>query len=318
VTAVIDSTTIPIGQQSGFHITISGPSSLRYTFPSFPGDTLLKGIELVSRGTVDTSSQNGYIKLQANYLITSFDSGLYYIPPIKILAGTDTVESNSLALKVLTYDVDTANYALFDIKGTQSPPFVLTDYLIPVILILLALALIALVWWLIRKFSQKNKLSEEAAMLASLPPHVAAIMELDKLKAEKLWVLGRNKEFHTRLSDILRTYIERRFQVNAMEMTTGDILVLFSKDKNIQSVYQNLRQILQLADLVKFAKLIPFENDNELSLINAYLFVNQTKLEELQSIEEQKEAVLEQLDVEKKAETQPNEPDDYLKKYQKK
>jgi hypothetical protein len=75
--------------------------------------------------------------------------------------------------------------------------------------------------------------------------------------------------------------MERRYHINALEMTTADILELFQKDKESQSVYQNLKQILQLADLVKFAKYQPLENENELSLMNAYLFVNQTKIVEV-------------------------------------
>ncbi|MDP4278658.1 MAG: hypothetical protein Q8914_13620 [Bacteroidota bacterium] len=320
VTAAIDSTTMPIGQQSGFHITINGPASLHYTLPSFPGDSLIKGIEVVTRGHVDTTKEsNGYIKIKANYKITSFDSGFYYIPPIKILAGKDTFESNNLSLKVLTYNVDTTKHQLFDIKGVQAPPFVWADYLLPVLLVLLIIALGLLGWWYFRKRKQKGELSEEEAMLANLPPHVVAIMELDKLKSEKLWHTGRNKEFYTRMSDILRIYINRRFQVDSLEMTTGEILELFRRDKNTQSVYQNLKQILQLADLVKFAKLTPLENDNELSMMNAYLFVNQTKkTEEVLSVEEQKEAMEEQMADNEPKETPKNDQEDYLKKYQQK
>jgi hypothetical protein len=100
-------------------------------------------------------------------------------------------------------------------------------------------------------------------------------------------------------------------------MTTAEILPLFSKDKNTQSAYQNLRQILQLSDLVKFAKLAPLENENELSLMNAYLFVNQTKVEEVQTIEEQKEAFIEQMESEE-SKPVPDDENDYLKKFQRK
>jgi len=320
VTAAMDSTSISIGQQTVYHITVSGPSSIQYVFPNFTGDTLVNGLEVIAREPVDTTSiENGYINLKADYLITSFDSGFYYVPPVKILAGTDTVESNHLALKVITYDVDTTDYTLFDIKNTQSPPFVLADYLSTAAIILLILLLIVLTWWFVRKMKQKGKKLNDAAMLANLPPHVAAIIELDRLKAEKLWLAGRNKEFYTRLSDILRTYIQRRFQIDAPEMTTSEILELFYRDKETQSVYQNLKQILQLADLVKFAKLIPLENDNDLSLINAYLFVNQTKMEEVQSVEEQKEAIQEQMTENlMPGSSSLEDAEDYYKKYQRK
>ena len=83
------------------------------------------------------------------------------------------------------------------------------------------------------------------------------------------------------ITDTLRKYIEERFGINAMEMTSGEILELIRKNSEAQSVYDNLRQILQLADFVKFAKMNPLPDENDLSMMNAYLFVNQTKEEEM-------------------------------------
>jgi len=96
-------------------------------------------------------------------------------------------------------------------------------------------------------------------------------------------------------------------------MTTDEILTLFKRDKTTQSVYQNLSQILQLGDLVKFAKIEPLESENELSMINSYLFVNQTKQEEVKSMEEQKEEL-----IQKTPEDEPKAPaseSDDLNKY---
>ena len=108
-----------------------------------------------------------------------------------------------------------------------------------------------------------------------------AIKELDEIKQQKLWQQGRSKEYYTLITDTLRKYIEERFGINAMEMTSGEILDLIRKNSEAQSVYDNLRQILQLADFVKFAKMNPLPDENDLSMMNAYLFVNQTKEEEM-------------------------------------
>ena len=118
-----------------------------------------------------------------------------------------------------------------------------------------------------------------------LPPHEQAIKELDEIKQQKLWQQGRSKEYYTLITDTLRKYIEERFGINAMEMTSGEILELIRKNSEAQSVYDNLRQILQLADFVKFAKMNPLPDENDLSMMNAYLFVNQTKVEEMQEPE---------------------------------
>ncbi len=316
VQAFIDSSTMAIGQQCKLNLTLTGPASLTYALPSFSGDTLVNGIEVVKRNPVDTIKlDNGFVKYLAEYLVTSFDSGLYYIPPIKVFAGSDTVYSNELALKIVSYDVDTANYNLFDIKPVQKAPFVLFDYFLPLLLLILVVGLIYLAWWIKRQRNKRLNNKEETNLFAMLPPHVAAIMQLDKLKSEKPWLSGRNKEYFTQLSDVLRNYIQRRFQVNALEMTTSEILELFFRDKETNSVYQNLKQILTLSDLVKFAKQVPIENENELSLMNAYLFVNQTKVEEIQTVEEQIETIQEPIPSGNSQE-ESVQMDEYVKKYQ--
>jgi hypothetical protein len=315
VKTTIDSSNLMIGEQTLYHVEVSGPSNLRYEWPNFPGDTLVTGLGIINRGKLDTISINAErIELKTDYLVTSFDTGLYYIPPVKILAGQDTFESNNLALKILTYDVDTTKMELYDIKGVQKPPFVLSDYALETMLFLLFYGLVLLAIWLYLRKKYPNSKAETAAAEALLPPHVLAIMELDRLKSEKSWKTGKNKKYYTDLTDILRKYIERRFQFNALEMTTDEILALFKRDKSTQSVYQNLSQILQLADLVKFAKIEPLESENELSIINSYLFVNQTKQEEVKTIEEQKEELIKDV-VEADEIKQSGSDMDELKKY---
>ncbi len=314
VKTTIDSSALLIGEQTVYHIEVSGPASLKYVFPTFPGDTLVSGLEILNRGKLDTISINSErIELKTDYLITSFDTGLYYIPPVKILAGADVIESNNLGIKIMTYEVDTAKMEVYDIKGVQKPPFVLSDYWVETCIFLLFYALVLLIIWfyLRKKFPRLKGEPIESENL--LPPHVVAIMELDRLKAEKIWKFGKNKKYYTELTDIIRKYIERRFQFNALEMTTDEILVLFKRDKSTQSVYQNLSQILQLADLVKFAKIEPLESENELSMINSYLFVNQTKQEEVKTIDEQKEELIKE-SPEDEPKTTVSEVDE-LKKY---
>jgi len=313
--ASIDSTALLIGQQSMMHLVVSGPASLKYTFPVFQGDTLVNGVEVVQAGPLDTLEMaNNLIRIKKDYIVTSFDSGLYYIPPVKMLAGLDIIESNEMVLKIATYSVDTAKVKIYDIKGVQKAPFVLGDYFLTLLLFLLIWALTLLIIW----FILKKKYGKEKEILTAeqlLPAHVVAIMELDRLKSEKIWKIGKNKEYYTNLSDILRKYIQRRFMINALEMTTDEILVLFKRDKSTQSVYQNLRQILQLADLVKFAKIQPLENENEMSIMNSYLFVNQTKIEEMIKPEE----IQEEMQTENTAEEQAGNDasdDDVMKKYQ--
>jgi len=313
--ASIDSTALLIGQQSMMHLEVSGPATLKYTFPVFQENALVKGIEVLQAGPLDTlEMSNNLIRIKKDYIITSFDSGLYYIPPVKILAGLDSIESNEMVLKIGTYSVDTAKVKIFDIKGVQKAPFVLSDYFLTLLLFFFIWVLALLIIW----FILKKKYGKEKEILTAeqmLPPHIVAIMELDRLKSEKIWKIGKNKEYYTNLSDILRKYVQRRFMINALEMTTDEILILFKRDKSIQSVYQNLRQILQLADLVKFAKIQPLENENEMSIMNSYLFVNQTKIEEKIKPEEIQEDIETENTAVEPAGNDASE-DDVMKKYQ--
>ena len=131
-----------------------------------------------------------------------------------------------------------------------------------------------------------------------LPAHVRAVRELDKLKGEKIWQNGREKEFYSKLTDILRRYIHEREGFNAMEMTSGEILNEIRKLSDVDSVYENLKQILSTSDLVKFARYKPYPDENDLSMVNAYFFVNQTR---------EPDPVLENEDIDKNANNETSE-----------
>ena len=104
------------------------------------------------------------------------------------------------------------------------------------------------------------------------------IMLRDKIKEmNREGIPAEEKEFYIKLTDVLRRYIYERGGINAMEMTSGEILIEIRKLAEVDSVYDNLKQILSTADLVKFAKYKPYPDENDLSMVNAYFFVNQTR-----------------------------------------
>jgi len=288
VKMAIDSTHILIGQQTRIHVEISAGKDLSLQLPVVV-DTLMKGVEVLETSKIDTAEiGNNHIRLKYDYLVTSFDSALYLLPPLKVIAGIDTAYSNELALKVSTLPVDTETKQFYDIKGVLKPKFVLMDYLLIPLLIyggLLVLALIAVVIYrLVKKKSLLPFRNEKPYVL----PHVRAIGKLDEIKLQKLWQQGKIKFYHSEITDTLRSYIDERFGIGAMEMTSGEILDAIKKYNEADSSVDHLKQILVLSDFVKFAKYNPLPDENELSLMNAYLFVNNTKKEELQT-EENKE-----------------------------
>lgn len=283
VKATIDSTAIMIGEQTLIRMEVAGDKNKLLQLPVYSAsDTIITGIEVLEMSKPDTSDLgNNRIQIKQNYLVTSFDSALYLIPPFRIISGEDTAYSNTLGLKVIAPQVDTVSAKFLPIKDVITPKFVLTDFLPDYWYWWLAglLLVAAVIFILIRLYSKKSLIPFQKEEI-QLPPHVKAINGLDDIKAQKLWQQGRIKEYHSSITDTLRIYIEERFNTPAMEMTSGEILGKIRRINETDSVYENLKQILQLADFVKFAKYQPLPDENELSLMNAYLFVNQTKPEE--------------------------------------
>ena len=291
VKAQLDSTVLWIGDQSNLSFEISQSPDQVVNTPLF-FDTIPGGLEVVGGIRLDTiKSKDGYLLVKQNYTITAFEDSLYYLPSLPFVTGDDTVWSNPLSLKVVQpFQIDTASNTIADIKPIYKPNFDWKWFFKLVLFVLLIIAVVILAYFLIRKFVLKKPILPTAIEVKeNLPPHEIALKALDKIKNEKSWQQGRIKEYHTELTDVLREYVERLFNVSSMEMTSEEILDSLNMLKVSQkSAHNGLKQILQLADLVKFAKWNPSPEENELSLLNAYLFVNQTKIEETKpAVEEQ-------------------------------
>lgn len=295
VQATVQPTEILIGEQALINLKVITPKDKTIQFPVYEKE-IVPGIEVITMLPPDTTVENNVMTLNFKYVVTSFDSTLYHIPYMPVFDGVDTIYSNSFGLKVsspqlsdstLAYlekinkgetdSIDFEQLQLHDIKPVRNVPFVWTDYLwvLWIVLgIMMLIALIGLIVYLVLKKKRKGYIFKPPVVL---PAHVRAIQQLDKLKEEKIWQQGREKEFYSKLTDILRNYLVEREDINAMEMTSGEILNEVRKLLEVESVYNNLKQILSTADLVKFAKYKPYPDENDLSMVNAYFFVNQTR-----------------------------------------
>lgn len=278
IDATIDVADIMIGEQTSIHLTITVDNGKTVYWP-IPAEVLMPGIEVLSLPKPDTTLiDNNRLVIKQDILVTSFDSSLYLLPPFMVIDQNDTIYSNQIALKVSTLEVNVdAPDEFFDIKDVWKPPFVLADYYLWIFGILLTLFLICVIGYIIQRLRNQKSLIPIKKEIPLLPPHEEAILHLDEIKQQKLWQQGREKEYYTEITDTLRRYIFRRYGTNAMEMTSYEILEVIQRENDAKSVYDTLKQVLQLADYVKFAKFHPLPDENDLSMMNAYLFINQTK-----------------------------------------
>ena len=279
VRSALERDTILIGDQILYRIDVAQPLNINVSFPSFT-DTITGHIEIISTIERDTTIiQDNYIQVRQDYLITSFDSGYYEIPSQKlnILEEGNKIDifTDPAYLRVLTMPLDTTQ-AIFDIKLPYGEPITLAEVL-PYILAFLLLA--AGIFFLIRLIRNlRNKRKGIVKKKPSEPAHILALRELDKLKADKLWQNNKVKDYYTRLTDILRSYLEGRFDVHAMEHTSEEILEeLKQSGFNDNRLFKKLKDTLLLSDLVKFAKLKPLPQDNETCILDAYIFIKETR-----------------------------------------
>jgi len=245
------------------------------------GDTLSGSIEIISKSKPDTLVTEGSNKLTIRQVITitTFDTGFIVVPPVTFRVkgkngAFNELKSEPLLLEVKNVQVDAAK-DIKDIKPVLQAPYTLRDFL-PWLLLAAAIGLLAtLVWFYIRN-RRKNKPFIKLPARQQKPPHVVALGMLDDLRKEQVWQKGQVKEYYTRLTDILREYFEKRFGVNAAEMTSEEILFAMKDHIGEASVLGDLRKLLSLSDLAKFAKMQPIGAENELSMTYAKTIVLNT------------------------------------------
>jgi hypothetical protein len=292
VSASIDSTTLMLGDQTNLHLQVTQDAQERVEWPVF-GETLQEGIEIVDKSTVDTTTlPDGRVQLKQDLTLTSFKDSLFAIDEIAFALGRDTFWTEALALNVVQpFEVD-SSLAITDIKDIEKAPIWWWG-IIRWILLGLLLAGLAVGGWYAWRWYLKNRKPEEEEINPELlrPADEVALEKLDEIKAQKIWKDGKVKEYQTELTDVVREYIGRRFEVHSTEKTSDETLRelkpilmnggLINGDASLngdgKELYEKLRKMLQLADLVKFAKWHTTPDENEQGLTTAYEFVNETK-----------------------------------------
>jgi len=294
LTAKMDSAHIGIGRQTAVHLTLTQPKDQDFELQVEKDST--GKVDVVKLKQADTTDLGGSLEIKQDVIITSFDSGSCIIPPFKYvnIRSGETVSTNAMALEVnndIEIKLDEAGQpdstSVRDIKDIMTLGFDWAKFF-TILLIILLIAVIGFLAWkygwpYIQKYLAKKKAEKEGLAIPEepeivLPIDVVATNKLDEIKAKRIWRdQNRIKEYYTDVTDTLREYFCGRFNINAMEMTSDEILDELRYNTDAMPIIPELKNILSKADMAKFAKAIPTEEDCETSLANAYLIVSRTK-----------------------------------------
>ena len=248
-------------------------------------DSVFEKVEIISRGEIVETKNDSTILISQKIILTAFDSGSYYIPPFIF---NEYKKTNGNLLNVNTILITDSNNKAYDITSTKigtKEDFTEEELAeirrkrwIIAAIIFFTLFLGFLIYYFLRKYKKNGTILKPKIII---PPHISALNKLHKLNKEKLWQKGELKEYYARISTIIREYIELRFQFNALELPTRDIL---SYLKNLpENEVKILEAILKKADNIKYAKGLSLDEENKLIIQQSVEFIKKTKIEKNES-----------------------------------
>ena len=282
VQARIDSVQMLIGEQTTLHLTATLKEGQRVQFPG-PQNLNPKPatLEVVGTPSLDTVAlSDGYMEVTQNLVLTAWDDSLYYIPAQKIKIDGKEYATKSLALKVLTVEVDTVHANQFyGPNDVQDNPFSWTEWS-GLFWMAIAIAFLYIACWLAYlRLKSKKPITFKVRIRKIIPPHQKALNIIEKVRNEKPEMADytHQKMYYTQVTDALRQYMQERFGFNAMEMTSSEIVAELRNHGDTE--LQELTMLFETADLVKFAKYTAGVSENDKNLLSAIAFINDTKQE---------------------------------------
>lgn len=272
--------TIKLGDQTKLFLVVTQPAKAHVDFPKL-GDTITSTVQVVSAGKADTLADpknKGRIAVTQSYVITSFDAGVHTMPAFSFTANGSTLKTGELTIQVQAVKVDTTK-SIYDIKQPILVSYTIWDWLhdhwIWIVIGLLVIgAIVGLGYYL---GNRKAKQPVVEVKKPVIPAHTIAIEKLKALQAKKLWQDGEVKLYYIELTDILREYLEKRYDIKTYEKTTDEIIASLRSTELNDEHRTKLQRILITADLVKFAKEQPTPHDNDEALEKSLDFVVKTQ-----------------------------------------
>lgn len=280
--ALVDKKEIFIGEQAQITLSVAVPKE-NMPLVSFPtvGDTLVNGVEVLRRSSIDTLATGKDVKetrLEQRVTITSFDTGYYAIPPFTFEIEGNRVSTRAFLFTVRGVEVDTTK-GIHDIRDIYEVNLGWRDYLSAywpyaagAAAVLVAIVAAILVYRRMRARAKARP--REQAPIVRKAPHLLALEALERIRQERLYANDKAKQYFTELTDALRDYIEAIFDMPAHELTSAQILSRLRYADLPKGEMQKLRSLLNLSDMVKFAKEKPDAALSDKSAADAIAFVN--------------------------------------------
>lgn len=281
IDAKISPDTVMIGDRFFIDVEIDKDMIQIVEFPSFENNMMNDHVEIIDISSIDTLQEDGRrLKLKRRYTLTSFDEGIYNMEPFPMIYADknilDTIYSaDSLRLVIKTFQIDTLTQQIVDIKKPIDTPITFDEIKGILVWVLIGIVLLAVAYYFVRRYLAAKRKREDQR--PDEPFYITALRMMESLKSSNLCASGRYKQHYTQLTDILREYLEYRWEISAMEMTSEEI-ISNAKSKGVTKEDLNeLKTIFSTSDLVKFAKMTPSSEDNIASFNAAYRFIDRTK-----------------------------------------
>ena len=279
----VDNTKVQVGKPFTLDLSLKVPYGWFVEWNDFAIDTLSEQLDIIKRGNVErTADADSNVIVKQQLTLMTFDTGQIQVPavgltyaksfddPMRMQAFTEPID-----LYATTIAVDTLQ-PYKPIVGPIDAPIQMKE-VFPWILgvLLLALIVVGILYW--RKH-RKTKVDADGNIVRGpvIPPYDKAVDDLKRLREEKMWQSGKVKEYFSTLTDIAREYIEGQFGVNAVEMTTDDILEEVKPLRFSSETYNKLKETMEVADLVKFAKYSSSSLESENAMNSMTDFVNES------------------------------------------
>lgn len=291
----LSTTKMQIGDQTELRLEVTAQEGMFIEFPVFkPEQEITPGIEVVeTKG--DTVNAGGNQKtISRIYSLTSWDGNQYEVPAQKVKVNGKVYTTNNIPLTVEEVPIDSLNPApMRPAKEIMENPFLWSEWSPLFWLSLLAVVFASCCYYLFLRLRDNKPIISRIRFVKRLLPHQKAMQSIERIKNEAREGEEDQKVYYTQLTQTLREYLEERFGISAMEMTSSEIIFRLQQEED-QAKIDELRRVFETADLVKFAKYSTEGDEKEMYMAQVVEFIQTTKQEKETVVEQVKDELTEE------------------------